>query len=440
MNKISFTTSPFQKITLGYLLLSLLFAFAYWLPPLHYGELSFLDAWFISSSALSTTGLSTVVLADVLTPAAQWLMILEMQIGGIGFMGIIGFYLLLMFRDPSLPQLTLMSFDQNQRSLRNVKSLILFVTGFALAAEIVGFLLFLPDVLRMQPDALTALRQSAFHAVSSFTNSGLDLFGGTIVPFNERPVFMLATALLVFLGVLGFPTVWELMYLRGKKKSLYTKINLIFHGVLLFGGAAGLSLLEWHNRATVGEMAFGHRLMNTFFLSVSSRSGGLGNVDLSHVAPASALLLMALMFIGGSASSTAGGIRITTFAILLAKARSAITRSPDVFLFRKSLYEEDVQKAYVVFIFVLAFYFVSSFALFVSEPELDPVAVAFEAMSAVTNNGFSFGVTGELSAFGKAWVAVMMMVGRIGIVSIIYTVVKPKKSAVKYIKESIIVG
>ncbi|HZG56557.1 TrkH family potassium uptake protein [Paenibacillus sp.] len=440
MNKISFTKSPFHKITIGYLVLSLLFAFLYWLPPLHYGELSFVDAWFISSSGLSTTGLSTVVLSDVLTPAAQWLMILEMQIGGIGFMGIIGFYLFLMHRDASLPQLTLMGFDQNQRSLRNIKSLVIFIALFSAVSEFVGFLFLIPDVLRFEGDVETALRYTAFHAVSAFTNSGLDLFGGSVAPFNYAPMFMLVTALLVFLGVLGFPTVWELLYLRGKKKSLYTKVNLLFHAVLLVSGTILITALEWSNRGTVGEMPYGFRLLNTFFISVSSRSGGLGNVDFTFAAPATVLLLMVLMFIGGSASSTAGGIRITTFAILLAKARSAITRNSDVILFRKSLYEEDVQKAYIVFFFVLSFFFLSCFVLFISEDALDVLAVTFEGMSAITNNGFSFGITGELSTFGKLWITLMMMVGRIGIISIIYSVVKPRKSAVKYIKESIIVG
>ncbi|TLS50241.1 ATPase [Paenibacillus antri] len=440
MKKISFTKSPFKKITIGYLAISLAFAFLYWLPPFRQGELSFLDAWFISSSALSTTGLSTVVVADVLTPGAQWLMILEMQIGGIGFMGIIGSYLFLMYRDATLPQLTLMGFDQNQRSLRNVKSLILFIAMFSALSEFIGFLFLMPDVLRAEPHVGTAIRDAAFHAVSAFTNTGLDVFGGTIEPFNRSPVFMIVTALLVFLGVLGFPTVWELIYLRGKKKSLYTKVNLLFHAVLLVVGAVLITALEWGNRSTVGDMPYGLRALNTMFLSVVSRSGGLGNVDLGAAMPATVLLLMALMFIGGSASSTAGGIRITTFAILLAKARSAITRNSDVILFRKSLYEEDVQKAYLIFFFVLIFFFLSCFVLFVSESATDTLAIVFEAMSAITNNGFSHGVTGGLSPFGKLWLILMMMVGRIGIISIIYSIVKPKKSAVKYIKESIIVG
>lgn len=441
MSKIFFSaTSPFQKITVGYLVISLIFAFLYWLPVSHYGEMTFVDAWFVSSSGLSTTGLSTITLSETLTPFAKWLLILEMQIGGIGFMGIIGFYLFLLQRDASLPQLTLMGFDQNQRNLRNVRSLVLFIVTFALVTEIVGILFLLPDILRLESDVGAALMQAVFHSISAFTNTGLDLFGGSVAPFHAMPMFMLATSLLVFLGVLGFPTVWELIYLRRKKKSLYTKINLLFHSVLLALGTLLIGTLEWMNRATLGEMPIGIRFVNAFFISVSSRSGGLGNVDFAAAAPATILLIMVLMFIGGSASSTAGGIRITTFAILLAKARSAITRNKDVVLFRKSLYDEDVQKAYVVFFFVLSFFFLSCFVLFISERHLDVLAITFEAMSAVTNNGFSFGVTSELTTFGKIWITLMMMVGRIGIIAIIYSVVKPKKSAVKYVKESIIVG
>lgn len=440
MRKISFTTSPFQKITIGYLGLSFIFAFIYWLPAFHIGELSFIDAWFISSSALSTTGLSTVTIADVFTPASQWLIALEMQIGGIGFMAVIGFYMFLMQRDPSLPQLTLMRFDHNGRSLRDVRSLVIFIMLFSLAAELIGLLFILPDVAGSQTDVYTDLRGAIFHAVSAFTNTGLDLYGGSIAPFHDRPLFLLTTALLVMFGALGFPTVWELLCLRRRKKSLYTKINLIYHAALLAAGMVLITSLEWLNRSTVGDMPIGMRLMNTFFISAVSRSGGLGNVDFSEMFPATALLIMILMFIGGSASSTGGGIRITTFAILLATARSAIRGDQEVTLFRKSLYREDVQKAFIVFFFVSFIFILSCFLLFISERELDPPAVMFEAMSAITNTGFSFGITPELSTFGKIWLSLMMIVGRIGIISIIYTVIKPKKSAVKYMKEPMIVG
>lgn len=440
MNKISFSATPFQKIAIGYIALALLFAFVYWLPVFNNGELSFIDAWFISSSALSTTGLSTVVLADTLTPAAQWLMILEMQIGGIGFMAIIGFYLVLMQRDATLPLLTLMRFDHNGRSFRNVKNLTAFILLFSLASEFVGFLFILPDIVRTETDVYTGFRIAVFHSVSSFTNSGLDLFGGSIGPHHSNPVFMLATAGLIILGVLGFPTVWELIYLRGKKKSVYTKVNLRLHGILLLLGTVVISALEWFNRGTVGDMPYGIRLINTFFMSVASRSGGLGNVDLSAIAPATALFVMMLMFIGGSASSTSGGIRLTTFAILLALLRRAIRGNKEVTMFRKSLYEEDIQKAYIVFFFVTSFFILSCFVLFISESSQDVLAVTFETMSAITTTGYSFGITGELTTFGKIWLSLMMMIGRIGIFVIIYSVVKPKKSAVKYVKEPIIVG
>jgi len=440
MNKISFSAGPFQKITIAYIILALLFAFIYWLPPFHHGQLSFVDAWFISSSALSTTGLSSVVLVDALTPASQWLMVLEMQIGGIGFMAFIGFYLILMQRDASLPQMTLMRFDHNGRSFRNIKNLTVFIVLFSLVSEFIGLLFILPDVIRMETDVFTGFRTAVFHTVSAFTNSGLDLFGGTIAPFHNHPVFMLATALLVILGVLGFPTVWELIYLRRKKKSLYTKINLLLHAILLMLGTVLISALEWFNPATVGEMPFGIRLLNTFFMSAASRSGGLGNVDFASIMPATALLIMLLMFIGGSASSTSGGIRLTTFAILVAKARSAIRGSADITIFRKSLYDEDVQKAYIVFFFLTSFFIISCFVLYITETSLDVFAVTFETMSAVTNTGYSFGITGDLTTFGKVWLSLMMMIGRIGILAIIYSIIKPKKTAVKYVKEPIIVG
>lgn len=440
MIKISFSNSPFQIITLTYVVISLVFAFLYWLPPFHYGKLSFIDAWFISSSALSTTGLVTVNLSETFTPAATWLMVLEMQLGGIGIMGTVGFYLFLLQKNASLPQLTLMGLDQNQRSLKNVKRLVIFIVLFSLITEAVGFAFFFPEIASRNDDLFSAFRLTVFHSVSSFTHTGFDLFGGTLTAFAAEPVFLIVTAALVFLGGIGFPTVWELIFLRNKKKSLYTKVNLFVHGLLLVGGVVLLSLLEWMNAKTIGTMDIGHKLSNLLFVSVNARNGGFASLDFSQLAPASIMLLLVLMFIGGSASSCAGGIRTSTFAILAAKTFSAFRRKQDVVLFRKSLYEEDVSKAYLVFMLVLALFLIATFMLYIFEPQLDPMHLTFEAMSALTNTGFSLGATSDLSSEAKVFITLLMIIGRIGIISIIYSVVKPRKSGVKYVKESIIVG
>ncbi|WP_274362359.1 potassium transporter TrkG [Paenibacillus thermotolerans] len=440
MSKISFASSPFKIITAGYISLSLFFAFLYCIPVFHTGNLTFLDAWFLSSSALSTTGLTTVTVSDALTAAGSWILVLEMQIGGIGVMGTIGFYIFLMQREASLPQLTLMGLEQNQRSLRNVRRLVIFITLFFLVSETIGVCLLLPDILAQEPSVSEALRKTIFTSVSSFTHSGFDLYGGSVIRFAASPLFLSAVSLLVLLGGIGFPTVWELLFLRKKKKSLYTKVNLLVHGALLLLGILVFAPLEWANPNTLGPLSATDKLVNSLFLSVGARNAGITNTDIAAMAPASVMIMLFLMFIGGSSSSASGGIRTTTFAILISKGISAFSGGKDVVIFRKSLYEEDVQKAYLVFCLMLGLFLSACFFLLIAEPSLDPMAVTFEAMSALTNTGYSFGITADLSPHSKVFIALLMIVGRIGIISIIYSMVKPRKRALNYLKESIIVG
>lgn len=437
MVKIIFQQSPFKKLSLWYFLLVFLFTCIYCLPISADRSIPFIDALFLSSSALSTTGLTTVDLSERLTLFGQITAILEMQIGGVGIMALIGFILLLMHRDVSLPQLTLMGFEQNQISLKSVKKMVIFIIIFSLAVETIGLLLLFPAIHQEYKTFSDALLKSIFQSVSSFTHSSLDLFGGNVFRFSRRPFFLIPTSMLIILGGIGFPTVWELLILRKRKKSLYTKVNLIVHGLLLFTGTALLLLTEWSN--TLAPFAFTDKLINAFFLSAGSRNSGFANVDISKLSPSSLLLIMMLMFIGGSSSSSAGGIRTTTFAILVAKAKRAFQGKADIVLFKTSLYEEDVQKAYLVFFLFLSMYLLSVFGILTIEQK--PMqAILFEVMSAITNTGFSTGITNDLSVISKIGLVFLMMVGRIGIISIIYSILQPKKSAIKYRKESIIVG
>lgn len=437
MSKVQFKNKPFRIIGLLYLLLSLFFMVLYLLPISLNQPLGIVDAWFLSSSAMSVTGLSTINVTEHLTTFGKTVLLIQIQLGGIGIMAAIGVLLMMFSQNMSLSNQTLMSLDQNQKGLKSIKKLILFIFGFTLLIEAIGVIIFFPTVHSIHEDLPTALFISAFHATASFTGAGFDLFGGSLIDFSTHSIFIVTSASLIFLGAIGFPTMLDLLFSKGKKKSLYTKVNVYTHLSLLLVGFVLFLNFEFLSSFSVYDLK--DKIMNALFLSVTSRSAGLSTVDLGILSSSSIFLLLFLMFIGGSASSCAGGIRTTTFAVLVAKFISIVKGREDVVIFKKSLHEEDVNKSYMVFFVFMGLFLIST--MFLSHIENLPLEfLMFEIMSALTTTGLSIGITEELSAFSKVWLSLLMIIGRIGTISMIYTLIKPKKTTTKYVKEHLIVG
>lgn len=437
MSKINFTDAPFRTIVVLYVGVSFLFSISFLSPYLTTNPLPFVEAWFLSVSAISTTGLATIDIASDLTIWGQAVLLLEIQIGGVGIMVILGILLSLFKQQMTLSHQTLLSVDQNQKGLKSIKQLMLFIGGFTLVAECIGFCLFYGVIRVENGDNWHTAFLSLFQSVGSFTGAGFDLFGGDIQPYATQSWFLIGACFLIILGSIGFPTVLELVYGQGKKKSLYTKVNLSMHGLLIITGFVFFFLAEFKHSLHI--FSLGDKAVNALFLSVTSRNAGMSSLDLSLLSPSSLLFLLVLMFIGGSASSSAGGIRVTTFATLLAKLWSVVRGKEEVVLFKKSLYEEDINKSYLVFSFFFGLFGLSVLLLsFIEQVKLEHLL--FEVMSALTTTGLSIGITDQLSPFSLAWLSLLMIIGRIGIIAIMYVFIKPKKSKVKHTKESLIVG
>lgn len=437
MIHLKFKDSPFLTIISLYVFFTLLFSLFYMLPVSLTHSLSFIDALFLSASGMSVTGLATIDVTQQLSVVGKLFLLIQIQFGGIGIMAILGSFLILFNKKLSLPHQTLMSFDQNQKSLKSIKPLILFIVSFTGIIELVGCLFFFPIFYRESHDIPHAIFMSVFHAVSSFTNAGFTLLDHGLSYYATNTPFVLGTSILIILGVIGFPTFLEFFYSRNKKKSLYTKLNLLTHGTLLVVGFLCFYLLERQN--TLHIFNFTDSLTNAFFLSATSRNGGLSTVSIGSLMPSSLYLLMLFMFIGGSASSCGGGIRTTTFAVLVSKIISIAKGQKDVVIFKKRVDNEDINKAIFVFIVYFTLFFVSSLVLcFVEKTPMEPMA--FEVMSALSTTGLSTGITTDLTTFSKIWLLILMIIGRIGVLSLVYGLLQPKESSIRYQKETVIVG
>lgn len=437
MLKTKSTIQSFRYIFITYVGTIVLFALLYLLPFSHYGSLQAVDSLFISTSALSVTGLSSVNISTDFTRIGQALLIIEMQLGGIGILVLVSYLFLMMGKKLTMSSMLLISKDQNQSQLKTIRSLSLSVLMIALTVEAIGFSLMFNAISEQYTSVKEAVFVTVFHSVASFTNAGFDLFGDSLISYQHNWLLLLTSATMIFLGSLGFPTIVEYILGFRKKKSLFTKVNIRLHSSLFLIGLMLYFFLEYNG--VFNHLSLWDKFVNVVFLSATSRNGGLTTVDISTLDITTVLILMSLMFIGGSSSSTGGGLRLTTFAVLLAKMVSVAKSEEYTTLFKKTISQDSINKSFLIFLsFIFLFAFSTIVLSYFESQEI--LLVAFEVISALTNTGLSMGITGELTGVSKLLLCMLMIIGRIGVFSFIYAVFKIEKSRTRYIKEDLAVG
>lgn len=429
--------NSFRQIFYLYIGFIILFSCLYMLPVSKTGDLSVIDSLFLSTSAMSVTGLSSIDIGTELTRVGQSILMVEMQLGGIGVVVLISYLFLVMDKRITVSNMLLLSKDQNHHKLSSITLLGFSVLIIALIVETICFFILFGEIRPRYDDFSDAVFVTAFHSIASFTNSGFDLFGDSLVSFKHNSLFLITTAITIFLGSLGYPTMMEYILSFRKRKTLFTRINIRMHLLLLFAGTALYFLLETKN--ILGEFSFWDKLTNAFFLSATSRNGGLTTIDVSSLTITTVLCLMLLMFVGGASSSTGGGIRLTTAAVLLAKIGAVARSRKEVVIMKRTITQDTVDRSFMIFFTFITLFFISTILLTMLQPhDLEPIM--FEVLSALTNTGLSFGITDELTGPAKTILILLMIIGRIGIFSFIYTIFKVEKVKARYLKEDLAVG
>ena len=285
----------FRQIFFLYIGCIILFAFLLWIPQSNLGGLSIMDSLFLSTSALSVTGLTPVDIGTELTRLGQTFLMVEMQLGGIGIVVLISYLFVVMDKKITVSSMLLLSKDQNQTKLSSITSLGISVLVIALLVEIICFFILYGEIRPRYDNFGDAAFVSAFHAVASFTNSGFDLFGDSLISFKHNHLFLITTAFTIFLGSLGYPTLVEYFLSFRRKKSLFTKINIRLHFLLLFLGMAAFYFFEANNM--FNGLSIWEKLSNSLFFSATARNGGLTTIDVSQITITTFLFLTLFMFI-----------------------------------------------------------------------------------------------------------------------------------------------
>ncbi|MBO2942947.1 Trk family potassium uptake protein [Paenibacillus sp. F411] len=407
---------------------------------------SLADAFFTAVSATSVTGLVVVDTGTHWSTFGQIVLLLLFQLGGLGFMTSATWIAMMLNRRISFRERMILQEAMGQYQIQGIVDLIRKVLVYAFTIEGIGALLL---TLRFWRDMHfdEALYLGIFQSVSIFNNAGFDLLGSIHGPFAGFPVYgtdiylNLVNMALIFLGGIGFIVMFDVMeYPKCRKLSLHSKVVLSVTGFLILLGALSLFLLEYSNDATIGNMTWGEKWMAAFFQSITARSGGISTIDIGSMQQSSQFFLIILMFIGAAPGSTGGGIKVTTFAVLIGAVISMIQGKRDVVLFKKRIPEAMVYRSLTVTI--IALIVLVSSAMFLSATEDQQfLVIFFEAVSAFGTVGLSMGMTPELSEVGKVFVALLMFLGRLGPLTLAYALTRKKhKDLYRHPEGRIIIG
>ncbi|MBQ3077259.1 MAG: Trk family potassium uptake protein [Clostridia bacterium] len=407
--------------------------------------LPFLDALFTAASATCVTGLVVCDTGTRFTLFGQIVILLLIQIGGLGFMTFAIAFSMAAKRRIGLRERAFMMEAVSAGQLAGVVRLARRVLLGTLLIEGAGALLF---SLRFVPayGLARGLWYGLFHAVSAFCNAGFDLLGAehevycSFVPHADDPVVLLTAAALILLGGIGF-LVWDDWVehrWKWKDYSLHSRVVLLSSALLTAGSTLLFLLLE---RDTVfAQMPLPTRLVHAFFQAVTPRTAGFNAIDLTALSEGGALLTMLLMLVGASTGSTGGGLKITTVVVLLAATAAHMRGREDVELGRRRIPHEVVYKAFCNTGWFLSFLLAVVFTLSALQPAIPLKDLFFECISAIATVGLSTGITRQLLPLSKALLILLMYSGRVGSMTVFMAVTKKKRGKLRYPEEQIIIG
>lgn len=423
MKKRKLTTTVI--IMLGFLIGALLGTLCLLLPfstraGQHIGSL---DALFVAVSSICVTGLSTVNIGQTFSAFGQVVLLLLIQFGGLGIVTFTTIVLCIFRRRITLSDRMLIQSAYNLDTLSGLVRLTMRILKATLILEglgAVGYsLVFIPEY------GLKGIWYSIFHAVSAFCNAGIDILGGnSLCQYRDNVIVNLTTVFLILVSGLGFPVYWEILrtmrprrsrssdsYIR--KMNLHTKIVLLATLALVLAGTVLTLLFEYDNPDTLGGMSWPEKLMASLFQSVTLRTAGFATIPQEAFRPASCLVYLILMFIGGSPAGTAGGVKTVTLVLLLASMFANIRGRKDVTVMRRRIADDTIHRCVAIVTFSFSVLMLLTTALLAVQQSNFPDTL-YEMTSAIATVGLSRGLTGVLCPAGKLIVALTMYLGRIG--------------------------
>jgi len=423
------------------LLLPIATADGHWNSPL--------VALFTATSAVCVTGLIIVDTGSYFSPVGQAIILLLIQVGGLGYMTATTFLLLLLGRKLGLRDRLALQQSMDQSELAGGRRLVLSIILMTLILELTGIFLLMP-LFSQDFSPAQSLWLSVFHSISAFNNAGFSLFADSLIGYAKSPWLNLVVSALIILGGIGYQVIMEsLMWLRDRIRrrrrrrifSLHFKIVTSTTVILLGVGTVALLATEFNNLATLGPASLSDKLTMAWFQSVTTRTAGFNSIDIGQMENTSLFIIIALMFVGASPGSTGGGIKTTTLRILLACTRTVLQGKEEVLCFQRQIPSSRVLKAIGVVVGSGFTVIGATILISITDPHLNFIAILFESVSAFATVGLSTGITTNLTTWGQLVIVVTMYVGRVGVLLFMAMILGDSRpSVIHYPEEDLLVG
>ena len=447
-------TNPSLILASSFFLIILIGTGLLLLPRSTYNGISWVDALFTATSATCVTGLVSVDVPSTFTTEGLIIIILLIQIGGLGVMTLTSFFAMFFMGNTSLYNQLVVRDMVSSDSLGSLLSTLLYILGFTLVIETGGMIaLFLNIHGTLGMSLEGELAFAAFHSISAFCNAGFSTLLGNLgnpALMEGHDLLYITISVLIILGGIGFPILvnfksiisyylkrfYRILRYRKPERhriphlyNLNTKIVLIMTFLLLFIGTVTIAIFDW-NHAFAG-MSMTDKWVQAFFNATCPRTAGFTSVGLSTFSVQTILLMILLMFIGGASQSTAGGVKVNAFAVIILNLWAILRGNERVEVFGRELSSDSIRRSNATMLMYLVMLFLGVFVLSILEPELSILALTFECTSALSTVGSSLDATPLLSNPSKLIVSFLMFVGRVGMITLLLGIIRQKK-VVKY--------
>jgi trk system potassium uptake protein TrkH len=407
--------------------------------------ISFVDALFMSTSATCVTGLGSISLADDLTIFGQMILLILVQVGGLGIMTLSSSMAVIMGKSLQMREQVIMQDVLDTSNSEELLKLIIGIIQYTFAIEFIGAIILMLGYYQEGFEIGQSMYYGFYHSIMAFCNAGFALFNNNLEDFKFNPTIHFTVAILLQLGGIGFAVMKDVLQTTKARRpwrdlSVHTKIVLVTHMMLVVFGTVYLFFGEFLH--SFENMNLIEKLEVAYFQSVTTRTAGFNTINLNSLHPHSLYMMILLMFIGASPGSTGGGVKTTTFAVLLQSVTATLKGKSDVEFFERKVSSQTVVKS--ISIFIISIILVSGCILVMLrlEPDKSYLALFFEAVSAFGTVGLSLGITPFLSSLGKITIIVLMFAGRVGPLTLVLAIASRAAipSKVEYPEGKVLIG
>ena len=438
--------SPYMIILLSFMGVTILGGFLLSFPiSVNYGKsVKLIDGFFIATSAVCVTGLSSIDIASIYNPFGQLIILILIQLGGLGVITFTSVIIILISKKIGYYTKKVVQEDINIDTTFKIEEYVTKVIFAVILIEFIGAIILFFEFIK-KFSFLKAVYYSFFHSISAFCNAGFALFSDNLYGFKNSFIINITIPVLIFLGGIGFSTIlncYNVFRKKEKRLTTTTKLSIKISIFLVLIGTIAIFILEYSNPKTIGNLPLLQKLGAAFFQSVTARTAGFNTMPLAGMKEITALLFVFLMFVGASPGSTGGGVKTTTFGLIVLGVITIIKNKEYIEYNGRKISWTNFNRAVSIVFISICYIIVVLFLLILLEPDVNVINLLFELVSAFGTAGVTRNLTPYLGDMSKILLIITMFIGRVGPLTIVsaLSLKKIKSGKYKYPEENILIG